>query len=89
MPLLSRFWASLPVDLVLGRAGEGAIGLVVPQRIVVQLGIDRRRVDRAGELFGVLLDAATADVLQIHHVGQLVPIDCRPRRRCNRRSRRA
>src|SRR5664280_78043 len=64
----------LGVDLVLHRAREGALGLVVPQRVEV-LGLVDGRVDGALELVGVLADAAALDVLEIEQEGVLLAID--------------
>ena len=61
-------------DLILRGAGEGAVRLDVPQRIVVQLDVGGHE-DRLLELIAVFADAATANVLEFHDPSQLFAID--------------
>src|ERR1022692_4571187 len=62
------------VDLILSGAREGAVGLDVPQPVVVELLVGGA-VDGLLEFAGVLLDAAAAVILQLHDKGELVAVD--------------
>ena len=64
------------VDLVLGRARESALRLVIPKRIVIELRIERRE-HRALEFVGVFRDPAAPDVLQVHDERELLAVDPR------------
>src|SRR5215469_8279956 len=64
----------LGIDFVLRGAGEGAIGLDVPQRVVAELHVGGHE-DGLLVLVGVLADAATAGILQVHDVRQLFAVD--------------
>src|SRR5205085_501803 len=62
------------VDFVLGRTGKGAVGLVIPNRVVIG-GRVCGRIDGALELVGIFGDAAAPVVLQVHDERELVAID--------------
>ena len=69
-----RFCGVLGVDFVLRGARESAIGLDVPQRVVAELHVGRHE-DGLLVLVGIVADAATASVLQVHDKGQLLAVD--------------
>jgi len=64
----------LLADLVLRRAREGAVGLVVPERVVIGSRV-ARRVNGVRVLLSVLLDAPALDVLELHDERELVAVD--------------
>ena len=66
----------LRVDFVLGRARKRALRLMIPKRIVIELGIGRR-VDCALELVLVLGHPAAANVFQVHDKGEFLVRDSR------------
>src|SRR5882762_7272476 len=72
--ILDEIGRVLGVDFVLRGAREGAIGLDIPERVVVRLNI-RRHEECLLELVGVVADASTTIVLEIHDIGQLLAVD--------------
>ncbi len=74
-PPVSRRYGSgslgiFAIELVAGRAREGAVRRVVPERVAASLRLDRR-ADRGGALFVVCFGAAAADVFHVRHKGEL------------------
>ena len=73
-PIAQEIGRVFLVDFVLRRAGERALRLVIPERIVIEAPVVRR-VDRALELIGILGNPAALDIFQLHDEGELFARD--------------
>ncbi len=74
--ILCQVLGVLAIDLVLSRRWERIVCLVIPERIVIHLGINGS-VNSGFVLVGVLFHSATTDVLQFHDKFQLLAINTR------------
>ena len=64
----------LAVNLVLSRARQRDVDIGIPESIQVGLWLGGRELDSV-EVVGVLLDSATAVVLEVHDPSQLLSVD--------------